>query len=196
MTVTRRVTFVAGGVATLLTPLPAFAHPMKGVGDFYAGMLHPVTTLETVLPIVVLSLLAGQQRRETAITLLLTFPGALVFGALLAGVGNTPSYLPILQLVLTASFGILVAVAKPVPAWLLVGLGMTLGLSAGWTNAAEISGEVSPFRFIAGLAVVGLLLIVYGIGLVRHLKVAWTQIAVRVVGSWIAAVSILVLGLR
>ena len=43
---------------------------------------------------------------------------------------------------------------------------------------------------------VGLLLLVYGNGLVRNLKPEWTQIAVRVVGSWIAAVSILVLGLR
>jgi hypothetical protein len=41
-----------------------------------------------------------------------------------------------------------------------------------------------------------LLLLVYGNGLVRNLKREWTQIAVRVVGSWIATVSILVLGLR
>jgi urease accessory protein len=191
----KKTIVAAAGIATL-SPLPAFAHPMQGVGDFYAGMLHPVVTIETVLPMVALSLLAGQQRRKTAIHLLAAFPAALIVGALLASLRGTPSSLGIVQLILTAAFGILVAFARRVPSWLLVALGAALGISAGWANAAELVGQASRFRFIAGLAVVGLLLLVYGNGLVRNLKWEWTQIAVRVVGSWIAAVSILVLGLR
>ena len=189
-------TIVAAAALATLSPLPAFAHPMQGVGDFYAGMLHPVVTIETVLPMVALSLLAGQQRRETAIHLLAAFPAALIVGALLASLGIAPSRLGIVQLILTAGLGILVAFARRVPSWLLVALGAVLGISAGWANAAELVAQASRFRFIAGLAVVGLLLLVYGNGLVRNLKWEWTQIAVRVVGSWIAAVSILVLGLR
>jgi urease accessory protein len=191
--VKKRIMFAV--VLGTLAPLPAFAHPMPGVGDFYAGMLHPVMTIETVLPLVALSLIAGQQRRETAIQMLAAFPAALIAGALLATLGNAPSYLGIVQLILTAGFGILVAVARRVPGWLLIAMGTVLGLSVGWANAAEL-GQVSRFRFVAGLAMIGLLLIVYGNGLVRNLKREWTQIAVRVVGSWIAAVSILVLGLR
>jgi urease accessory protein len=190
----KAIVFAAGLGA--LAPLPAFAHPMQGVGDFYAGMLHPVVSIETVLPIVALSLLAGQHRRKTAIHLLAAFPAALIVGALLASLRDAPSLLGIVQLILTAGFGILVAFARRVPSWLLVALGAVLGISAGWANAAELVGQASRFQFIAGLAVVGLLLLVYGNGLVRNLKWEWTQIAVRVVGSWIAAVSILVLGLR
>ena len=100
----------AVGIATL-SPLPAFAHPMRGVGDFYAGMLHPVVTMETVLPMVALSLLAGQQRRKTAIHLLAAFPAALIVGALLASLRDAPSSLGVVQLILTAGFGILVACA-------------------------------------------------------------------------------------
>lgn len=194
MSVKKTLLFAVG--LAVLAPLPAFAHPMPGVGDFYAGMLRPVITIETVLPLVALSLLAGQQRRETAIRLLAAFPAALIAGALLAAAGNAPSYLGIAQLILTAGFGILVAVARRVPGWLLVAMGTVLGVSVGWANAAELVGQVSRFRFVAGLAMVGLLLLVYGNGLVRNLKREWAQIAVRVVGSWIAAVSILVLGLR
>ena len=179
-----------------LAPLPAFAHPMQGVGDFYAGMLHPVVTIETVLPLIAFSLLAGQQRRETAAYLLATFPAALIVGALLATRGNAPAYLGVIQLTLTAGFGVLVALGRRVPSWLLNALGTVLAICVGWGNSSEVFGQVSRFRFIAGLAVVGLLLLVYGNGLVRNLKREWTQIAVRVVGSWIAAVSILVLGLR
>ncbi|MGB8014186.1 MAG: HupE/UreJ family protein [Terriglobales bacterium] len=195
MSTVKKAIGFAAGLATL-TPLPAFAHPMPGVGDFYAGMLHPIITIDTVLPFVALSLLAGQQRRETAIHLLAAFPAALIAGALLATLGNAPSYLGIVQLILTAGFGILVALARPVGSWLLVAPGVVLGISVGWANAAENFGQVNRFRFILGLAVAGLLLLAYGNGLVRNLKQEWTQIAVRVVGSWIAAVSILVSGLR
>jgi urease accessory protein len=191
-----RKTIVFAAVLGTLAPLPALAHPMQGVGDFYAGMLHPVITLETVLPLVALSLLSGQQQRETAIHLLAAFPASLVAGALLATLGSAPSYLGVVQLVLTAGFGLLVAIARHLPSWLLIVLGTALGVSVGWVNAAEVFGQVSGFRFVAGLAVVGLLLLVYGNGLVRNLQREWAQIAVRVVGSWIAAVSILVLGLR
>jgi hydrogenase/urease accessory protein HupE len=189
-------TIVVAASFVALAPLPAFAHPMQGVGDFYAGMLHPVITLETVLPMIALGLLAGQQRREDAIQLLAMFPAALIAGAVLATLGKAPSALGLVQLILTAGLGILVASARRVPSWFLVALGVVLGISAGWANATEVFGQVSPLRFVAGLAVVGLLLLVYGNGLVRNLKVEWTQIAVRVVGSWIAAASILVLGLR
>jgi urease accessory protein len=195
MSAVRKTIMCAAALGTL-APLPAFAHPMQGVGDFYAGILHPVISMETVLPLVALSLLAGQQQRETAIHLLAAFPASLIAGALLATLGNAPSYLGIVQLILTAGFGILVALARRVPGWLLIAMGTGLGISVGWATAAELVGQVSRFQFVAGLAMVGLLLLVYGNGLVRNLNREWAQIAVRVVGSWIAAVSILVLGLR
>jgi len=55
---------------------------------------------------------------------------------------------------------------------------------------------MSPNKFIPGLALVGLMLVTYGVGLVRRLKLPWMLIGIRVVGSWIAAVGILVLGLK
>ena len=62
-------------------------------------------------------------------------------------------------------------------------------------NASDALRQVSTVRFVAGLVVTGLLLLVYGNGLVR-LKARRAQIAIRVVGSWIAAISILVSGLK
>lgn len=186
---------ISAGIVTF-APLPAFAHPMQGVGDFYAGMLHPIVSLETALPLVAISLLAGQQRRETAIRLLTAFPAALLVGALLAARADAPSKLILVELILTAALGILVAFARHLPNWLVLAPGIGIGLCAGWSNASEAFGQVSAIRFVAGLVVIGLLLLVYGNGLVRNLKAEWAQVAVRVVGSWIAAVSILVLGLR
>lgn len=185
-----RVAFV------VLVPAVAFAHPMKGVGDFYAGMLHPITTIETILPLLALSLLAGQQPRETAIKILAAFPASLALGTVLIFVRPVPERLTSLELMITALSGILIALSRPLLSTIPISLGVILGLVMGWANASEISNDVSAARFVAGLVVVGLLITAYGIGLVRRLKPEWTQIAVRVAGSWMAAVGILVLGLR
>lgn len=182
--------------SVLLLSSAAIAHPMKGVGDFYAGMLHPLTSMEAILPLVALSLLAGQQRRETAIKILAAAPAALAVGTLLILVRPAPFPLGMIELAITALAGLLVALARKLPASVPIALTVALCLAIGWANAAEITPDISPFRFVAGLALVGLMLTAYGIGLVRAAKVEWTQIAVRVVGSWLAAVGILVLGLK
>jgi urease accessory protein len=174
----------------------AFAHPMKGVGDFYAGMLHPLITIETLLPLLGISLLAGQQSRETAIKMLAAFPAALALGSALILFRPLPARLATLELLITASLGLLIALGRRIPDWIPIALSVLIGLSIGWSNSVEITGDVSAVRFVAGLAIVGLLITTYGIGLVRRLKLEWMQIAVRVVGSWLAAVGILVLGLK
>jgi urease accessory protein len=180
----------------MLIPAPAFAHPVQGVGDFYAGMLHPLITIESVLPLVAFSLLAGQQRRESAIPLLAALPIALVIGAVAASLGAVPRGLGMAQLVLTAGLGLLILVARPLGPWVLTALCAAVGIFVGWTNASENLGQVSPLRFVTGFALIGLLLLVYANGLVRNLRAEWARIAIRVVGSWIAAASILVLGLK
>ena len=78
-------------------------------GDFYGGVLHPLTALEHALPILALGLLAGQQGERAARWLVLTFPLALLLGAVLATV--TP-LLPSMSLLNAVSFvvlGLLVA---------------------------------------------------------------------------------------
>jgi urease accessory protein len=185
-------------VASLLllwTP-QALAHPMKGVGDFYAGMLHPLTAIECILPIVALSLLAGQQNRKTAIAILISFPLASIVGALLGLNISVPHYVTVINTAAMAAFGILVAINRTLPLTLSIGLSLIFGFTIGWANGGELTPETSAYRFIPGLALVGLLLVTYGIGLVRRLDVPPARIGVRVVGSWIAAVGILVLGLK
>jgi urease accessory protein len=184
------------GPLSLIFPASALAHPMKGVGDFYAGMLHPMISVECVLPIIALSLLAGQQNRRTAIGILLSFPIASVLGALLGLVLPVSPFVAVINTAAMAVLGILVALNRTLPLQISVILSAVLGLTVGWANGGELTSDTSAYRFIPGLAVVGLLLISYGIGLVHHLDKPWAKIGVRVTGSWIAAVGILVLSLN
>jgi len=189
---------VPTAVLLLLSPATLFAHPMQGVGDFYAGMLHPLTGIEWVLPIVALSLHVGQQGRETALYAIVVFPIALAGGAVVGVVSSSASPAPaeIANICLMAALGLLVAWAGKMPLQLSVVAAALLGLTVGFANGTELTPVTSAYRFITGLAVVGLLLISYGFGFVRWLKSPWTKIGIRVVGSWIAAVGILFLGLK
>ena len=65
--------------------------------------------VECVLPIIALSLLAGQQSRRTAIGILLSFPIASVLGALLALVLPVPPFVAMINTASMAVLGILVA---------------------------------------------------------------------------------------
>jgi len=186
----------AAVILTVLSPALAAAHPMAGVGDFYAGVLHPLTAIESVLPMVALSLLAGQQGRDTAIAILVTFPLTLMLGAAAALVVPLPHAVGWVNIAFMAALGLLVAAARPMPLPLSAGLSAFLGVTIGWANGVEITAQISPFRFIPGLALAGLLLVTYGIGCVRRLQAPWMRVGFRVLGSWIAAVGILVLGLK
>lgn len=196
-TAARQVLYAAiATVAVLLSPAAACAHPMQGVGDFYAGMLHPLTAIEFLLPMIALSLLAGQQARTSAMTMLATFPVSLAMGAVIAIPLHLPSIVTWIDLGLMAGLGLLVAAALPLPPGVAAALSVLLGLTIGLANGAELAGQVSPSRFVPGLALAGLMLVTYGIGCVRRLRAPWMRIGFRVLGSWIAAIGILVLSLK
>ena len=64
-----------------LFPASAWAHLVnQDVGEFYAGMLHPLTSFEHLLPAAVLGLLAGRQGLRGARWALFVFPAALILG--------------------------------------------------------------------------------------------------------------------
>ena len=83
-------------------------------------------------------------------------------------------------------------------ATLLYALALLFGMSHGYANGAAITPNLSPAVFILGLVTAALLVLGYsmaGTAYLLRLKPAWLPIAVRVAGSWIAAVGILVFGM-
>ncbi|MBI3527545.1 MAG: HupE/UreJ family protein [Betaproteobacteria bacterium] len=170
---------------------------VKGVGDLYAGLLHVLTALEHVLPFIALSLLAGQRgMKAQAEAVLLVFPVALMIGA--AAVLWVPP-VPGLAFFNVASailLGGLVAAAWPLPRAAFYGLVVLFGISHGFANGEAISGSIKAYLFILGIGLAGLAILAYGMLMVDFLlrrKAGWIPIAVRVAGSWIAAIGVLVL---
>jgi hypothetical protein len=100
-------------------------------------MLHPLTTIEFLLPMIAPSLLAGQQRRTSAIAMLVTFPVSLAIGAVAGMPIHLTSVASWIDLWSMAAFGLLVAAARPLLPGLAAALSMLLGLSIGLADGAE-----------------------------------------------------------
>ena len=176
----------------------AHAHStVKGVGDLYAGLLHVLTALEHVLPFIALSLLAGQRGlKAQAEAVLLVFPVALMIGAATALWVRPLPGLAYFNVASAILLGGLVAAAWPLPGAVFYGLVIVFGISHGFANGEAISGSIKAYLFILGIGLAGLAVLAYGTLMVDFLlrrKAGWLHIAVRVAGSWIAAIGVLVL---
>ena len=179
-------------------PVPAGAHSLSSrFGDFYGGMLHPMTALEHALPILALGLLAGQQGARAARWLLLLFPLALLFGAALAIVAPALPWVPVLNRTSFVLLGVLVAGAWRLPLPVLAGLAALFGLSHGYENGSALTPEVAAHLFVPGVALIGFMTaaVVSAATLALTARAEWLRIGVRVVGSWIAAIGILMVGM-
>ncbi len=175
-------------------PAQALAHSLsKRFGDFYGGLLHPLTSLELGMGFLVLALLAGQQNKRGARSMLAWFIAAMLAGAVMA------HWLPILvdevrlpNLALAALLGTLVAVAPRLPNVVLVVIGFASGVLNGLGNGLAMTTETAPHLFIPGIAVSGLLVVTPLAAFVTTLNRHWQLTAVRIIGSWIAASGLLI----
>ena len=182
--------------ATFLPAANAHAHSAaKGIGDFYAGALHPLTSPEHLLAFLAFGILAGQQGQK-AEPVLGVFCLALLGGATLSlWIPNMPM-LALLNIGSSIVFGGLVVAARPLPQGLFYALAVAFGFSHGFANGEGMADGGKPYLFIPGVALAGLVVTAYGLittdWMLRR-KAGWIRIAVRVAGSWIAAIGILVL---
>ena len=180
-------------VATL--PVPAHAHLVNsGLGPFYNGTLHLLLSPGDLLAVLAVSLLAGQSgkaaARWAAIALPLAWGGAALAGLALgmaAGLGSV-------QVALLILLGVLVAAGIQLPPAVMGSLAAATGLVHGLENAAAFAAADSGTVAVAGAAAAVLVLTLLITASAVSLRAAWTRIALRVGGSWIAAIGMLMLG--
>lgn len=177
-------------------PSPARAHtPIEGVGFFYGGMLHPFVIPAHLLLVVVLGLWIGQQGIRHIEVGLPAFAAGLGVGLTLAGLGYV-TFIPAPVLVAPAALaGLWVASAWPLPRE-VIGVGaLASGFLIGLDSApGEATARETVFMLI-GVALGAGFLLIHELALVEFFRRPWQRIAVRVLGSWIAAIALMVLAL-
>jgi urease accessory protein len=184
------------GLLLLAVSQSALAHSTtQGVGDFYAGVLHPLTALEHILPFIALGLLVGQQAKR-AQEVVPIFSVALMLGAGAALFLPASPLVTFVNLLSGAVLGGLAALAWNIPTAVFWSIGAVFGLTHGLANGEAVNGNIRWYLFIPGVGIAGLLVVTNVMLIADYLvqrKENWLKIAVRVAGSWIAAIGILVL---
>jgi hydrogenase/urease accessory protein HupE len=143
---------------------------------------------------VALSLLAGLNGPKAGRLALFVVPAAWLLGGTAGFAAGTPLGPGTVTAASFLVLGGLTAADRRLPPTAVTALAAALGLLHGWLNGAGIAE--------AGREALGLIGIVSAVFVVAALVAAfvvwlrppWTRIAVRVVGSWIAAIGLLLLG--
>jgi urease accessory protein len=195
-TIPRRVWSVAvGALGCTLLPSPAEAHLVTtGLGPVYDGILHVLASPDDMVPIVALALLAGLNGPTAGRWSLFTLTGAWLAGGVagfLAGSTSIPGAAT------TASFlvlGVLAAIDRRLSPAVVMALAMAVGLLHGWLNGAALAQSQREAIGIVGIVGMTFVLVALISAFVVSVRAVWARMAMRVAGSWVAAIGLLMLG--
>ncbi len=148
---------------------------------------------EELVPVLALALLAGLRGAGAARWSLFLLPVAWLLGGL---IGLHVNWIPLFS-VPAISFlflGVLVASDIKLSTKIVATLATGLGLIHGFLNGAALKFAGAQGLELIGVAVTIFIIVALAAPLVVSLKRPWTRIVVRVAGSWIAAIGLLLLG--
>ena len=181
---------------TLIAAPPAHAHLMNtGFGPFNDGLTHLFVTPEDLLPVIAIALMAGLRGPRFGRAVLLALPVAWLAGTAAGFLLAAPIALPLAETIVTIALGVLLATESPLPFAFVTCLAILLGLLHGILNASELpKASLSSLISAAGVAVALFGAVSLLAGQAASMRVRWARVAVRVAGSWIMAIGLLMLG--
>lgn len=180
------------GVLFLL-PAAAFAHLVTtGMGPVYDGIGHLLLTPEDLVPVIALSLYCGMRGARAGRYAMFMLPLAWLLGGLVGLNLDLDVTIPVPALSFLLLGGLIAADAK-LPDQLIGPMTAMIGLVHGVLNGLVLkSGPGGP----ALLGIMGALFVLVALmsAFVVSLERSWTRIVVRVMGSWVAASGMLMIG--
>jgi urease accessory protein len=179
----------------LSLPARADAHLVNtGFGPFYDGLSHLFVSVEDLLAVLALGLLAGLGGPRHGKGVLFTLTGAWILGGL-AGLAQTSEIKFQLAAVISFLFvGALVAFDRELPIGVVIGLAGVLGVLHGFLNGTAMVAAKLGATGLIGIGLGVFVLTAFVAAFVVWVRPQWARVGVRVVGSWIAAVGLLMFG--
>jgi len=183
----------AAFLATMLKPVDAAAHLVTtGMGPVYDGIGHLLLTPEDLVPALAVALYAGLRGRAPGRRALFFFPLAWLLGGF---VGLTADTMPVFP-VSAFSFllvGVLIAGDLRLPDNAFTGLTVAVGIMHGFFNGIALKAGPGGLGLLGIMSALFVLVAIVS-AFVVSLKPPWTRIVVRVAGSWVAAMGLLMIG--
>lgn len=180
----------------LLGATPAQAHLVEtGFGDYYDGIVHFAVTPVDLLVVFALALLAGQRGARAGRLTALVLPLAWLLAGLLGQRLELAAGLGTATTLSFALIGALVALEAKLSDGAVLALALAAGTLHGLVNGATMNTDGDGVGLaLAGAASAALLLCVLLAAEVSTLRLHWQRVAVRVAGSWMTALGVLMLG--
>ena len=176
----------------LLLSQNADAHLVStGAGPFYDGSAHFFLTFEEILPVIALSLFAGLRGPRYGRWMIAVLPLCWIIGGILGFSKSVslPGFITGLVMLIT---GALLAADWKLSIKIVIGIVGFFGLLLGFLNG--IGMQNGSIIEIIGSATAAFIVAVLCAALAVVLNHGWTRIALRVAGSWVTALGLLVLG--
>jgi urease accessory protein len=179
----------------MFLPTVAHAHLVNtGLGPFYDGVLHFALTPEDLLPALALALLAGLRGARAGRLAMFALPAAWLIGGLAGLAFPTSSSTSVLTAMSLLLLGGLVAANAQLRSDWVGAIAVVLGLVHGYCNGSAMSeAKLGALGFV-GIVSTLFAVVALASAMVVAVRAPWARIAVRVVGSWIAAAGLLLLG--
>ncbi|MBN2801498.1 MAG: HupE/UreJ family protein [Deltaproteobacteria bacterium] len=182
-------------LAFLLIPQIASAHaPIKGINNFYNGIIHPLVVPAHLLGIIALGLLTGQQSKNITLAPRF-FMGAILAGLLILSIGfNHDTETLVMLTGLTAA--LITVISPKLKTILLALIAILIGFFTGLDSSPESLTGQDLFMSLGGTFLGASLTLFYISLLVSKAKRKWQQIGIRVTASWVFASILLVMTLN
>ena len=165
-----------------------------GLGPLYDGILHFLVSFEDLLPVVAMALLAGLNGPAAGRRALFVLPAAWLLGGwagYATGAAPSGAWLTALSALV---LGLLVAADRRVPVALVTALAALLGLLHVWLNGAGIAEANREGLALVGIGGAVFVVVALLAAVAASVQAQAARIAVRVAGSWIAPVGVLLIG--
>lgn len=187
---------LASAAAVLLTvPVAAQAHLVNsGLGPFYDGALHLLLSPGDLLGLVAAALLAGLRGARAGRLTVIVLPVSWLLAGL---IGMSLPAIPPLTWLSVLSFmilGVLVAADARLAPGAVAVLAGVYGALHGLLNGAALTAIGAGPSTLFGIVLTVLLLALITAAAVAPLRALWARVVVRVAGSWVVAVGMLMLG--
>jgi urease accessory protein len=178
-----------------LSPNSAQAHLVtSGAGPFFDGVAHFFVSLDDLLVVVALALLSGLSGKTAARGLVLVLPFAWFVGMLLGlSVANRVDGSGWATAFTLLVGGLLLSFSPKLPTWMIALMAGMIGLAHGsWNGAAMRATETSAIASLGIVAAAGVVALLLS-ATAASVQQSWQRIAMRVIGSWVAAFGLLAL---
>jgi hydrogenase/urease accessory protein HupE len=169
---------------------------MQGVGSFWSGVAHLLTSLDQLAFLLGLAIWTSFQDRRLDARVIAVASAAALAGVWMGqGIGGLPQIdfaAPAAALMIVV--GLAGAMGMRGRVAVLLGLAALGGIVGGAAGVDATSG-LSVVLFSLGAAIATASVLSYGLLAARRLEAEWGRIARRAGASWIAAIGLLVLAL-